>query len=130
MLEKQVEDVMRSALLSCSKSNKIDLKDLRIKMKLSKEEDSTFCILVNKLLDVEELSWSKILGIKVFFKSVIVNTITKGLKNVAKNNNIDLQKISVRVYAIDQTGKPAMYLYNGGTPVKELNLNEILQSSE
>ena len=41
--EEVVEGVMRSALLSISKKDKISLKDLRIKMELNESKDSVKC---------------------------------------------------------------------------------------
>ena len=71
MLNEQIESVMRSALLSTSKNNGILLKDVRIKMYLSPDMESVDCMILNKVSEIEPISWNKILGMKpIVFYSV------------------------------------------------------------
>ena len=65
--EEMIEGVMRSALNSISKKDKISLQELRIKMQLNKEINSVNCSILKGKEYVSELSWARILGIKVFF---------------------------------------------------------------
>ena len=51
-MEGQIRKVMTSTLLSESKKRNIELKDLRIKMTLSKDESSTKCFVMNKTNEV------------------------------------------------------------------------------
>lgn len=125
MYEEQIESVMRGALLSASKSNNISLQDLRIKMRLTQGKDSTECITLNKTEEIGELTWSKVLGLKVVLKSMIVGTITKMLLNMANENEIDLSEVNVRVFAKDMKGSPLLYLFDGGKRIKEVNLSEL-----
>ena len=95
MYEEQIESVMRGALLSASKGNNISLQDLRIKMRLTESQDSTECITLNKTEEIGELTWSKVLGLKVVLKSMIVGTITKMLTKLSEENSIDKSEVNV-----------------------------------
>jgi hypothetical protein len=125
MYEEQIESVMRGALLSASKSNNISLQDLRIKMKLTQDNNSTECITLNKTEEIGELTWTKVLGLKVVLKSMIVGTITKMLFDMANQNEIDLREVNVRVFATDMKGTPLLYLFDGGKRIKEVKLSEL-----
>ena len=126
MYEGQIESVMRGALLTASKSNDISLQDVRIKMKLTPSKESTECQTLNKTDIVGELTWSKILGLKVVLKGVIVSTITKILLTLSEQNSIKRDEVNVRVFAKDSNGNPMMYLFDGGKRIKEVNLSEVL----
>ena len=98
-----VEGVMRSALNSISKKDKISLKDY-----------------------VSDLSCARILGIKVVFSSIIIETIKKSLIRISTENEVDSAEINARVYAVDENGTPNIYIYNGKKPLKKIELSEIL----
>jgi hypothetical protein len=125
MYEEQIESVMRGALLSASKGNNISLQDLRIKMRLTESQDSTECITLNKTEEIGELTWSKVLGLKVVLKSMIVGTITKMLTKLSEENSIDKSEVNVRVFAKDMKGTPTLYLFNGVKRIKEVQLSEL-----
>lgn len=127
LLSEQVTSVMSSALRSTSKRNKIALKELRIKMQLVENLESTECYVLHKTNEIEALSWSKILGLKgIGFKQRIVGGITKRLHDVAEKNDIDKRAVNVRVYAVDSSGKPNVYLYDGGKPLKLIDIDKLL----
>ena len=73
--EEVVEGVMRSALTSISKKDKISLQELRIKMELNNEQNSVNCSILQGKEYVSDLSWSRILGMKVVFSTIIIETI-------------------------------------------------------
>jgi hypothetical protein len=125
MYEEQIESVMRGALLSASKGNNISLQDLRIKMRLTESQNSTECITLNKTEYIGELTWSKVLGLKVVLKSMIVGTITKMLTKLSEENSIDKSEVNVRVFAKDMKGTPTLYLFNGVKRIKEVQLSEL-----
>jgi hypothetical protein len=125
MYEEQIDSVMRGALLSASKGNNISLQDLRIKMKLTQDYNSTECITLNKTEEIGELTWAKILGLKVVLKSMIVGTITKMLLKLSDENQIDKNEVNVRVFATDMKGTPLLYLFDGGKRIKEVKLSEL-----
>ena len=77
--EEVVEGVMRSALLSISKKDKISLKDVRIKMQLNEAQNSVNCSLLNGKDYVNDLSWASILGMKVIFANIVIETIKNSL---------------------------------------------------
>ena len=124
--EEVVEGVMRSALLSISKKDKISLKDVRIKMQLNEAQNSVNCSLLNGKDYVNELSWAKILGMKVIFANVIIETIKTSLIRLSNENEIEPIDINARIYAIDENGKPNIYIYNSKKPIKKIELSEIL----
>jgi hypothetical protein len=126
MLNEQIESVMRSALLSTTKSHSINLKDVRIKMVLTSDWSSVDCFILNKVTEIEPISWGRILGMKAIFKGVIIDTICNSLKRLGQENNVDLNDINARIYAIDEKGTPNIYLYNGVKPLKKINLSEII----
>lgn len=126
MLNEQIESVMRSALLSTSKNNGILLKDVRIKMYLSPDMESVDCMILNKVSEIEPISWNKILGMKAIFKVVIVDTILKSLKRLAIAEEVVLENINARVYSLDDKGTPSIYLYNDKKPIRKVNLSEII----
>ena len=104
--EEVVEGVMRSALLSVSKKDKISLKDIRIKMQLNEEKNSVNCSILNGKEYVSDLSWARILGMKVVFSSIIIESIKKSLIRLSSENEINPIEINARIYAIDESGKP------------------------
>jgi hypothetical protein len=121
-----VEGVMRSALNSISKKDKISLKELRIKMELNDGQDSVNCSILNGKDYVSDLSWARILGIKVVFSSIIIETIKKSLIRISTENEVDSAEINARVYAVDENGTPNIYIYNGKKALKKIELSEIL----
>ena len=124
--EEVVEGVMRSALTSISKKDKISLKDLRIKMQLNDAQNSVNCAIMNGKEWVSDLSWARILGIKVVFSNVVIETIKNSLLRISVENEIDSQEINARVYAIDEKGTPNIYVYNGKKPHIKIELSDIL----
>jgi hypothetical protein len=126
--EEIVEGVMRSALTSISKKDKISLKELRIKMQLNETQNSVECSILNGTEFVSDLTWSRILGMKVVFANIVIETIKKSLLRISVENNILSDEINARVYAVDESGKPNIYIYNGKKPYKRIELREILES--
>jgi hypothetical protein len=124
--EEVVEGVMRSALTSISKKDKISLQELRIKMELNNEQNSVNCSVLQGKEYVSDLSWSRILGMKVVFANIIIETIKKSLLRLAQENEVNPVEINARVYAIDEKGTPNIYLYNGKKALNKINLSEIL----
>lgn len=124
--EEVVEGVMRSALLSISKKDKISLKDVRIKMQLNEAENSVNCFLLNGKDYVNDLSWARILGMKVIFANIIIDTIKTSLIRLSNENEIEPININARIYAIDENGKPNIYIYNSKKAIKKIELSEIL----
>lgn len=123
--EEMIEGVMRSALNSISKKDKISLKELRIKMQLNKEINSVNCSILKGKEYVSELSWARILGIKVFFSNIIIDRIKNMLIELSKENDIEPIQINARIYSIDEKGTPNIYIYNSKKPIKKINLSDL-----
>jgi hypothetical protein len=121
-----VEGVMRSALTSISKKDKISLKDLRIKMELNDSKNSVECCILEGKEYKNDLSWTRILGMKVIFANVIIDTIKNSLIRLSTENDIESNDINARIYAIDENGTPNIYIYNAKKPLKKIELSEIL----
>jgi hypothetical protein len=127
MLDEQAKSIMKSALLSTSKSMKVELKDLRIKMKLTDDLSGAECFAMNKTTLLTEVSWTNILGLKaIAFKRSIVAGITSRLHEIAEQNGIEKTEISARVYALDPSGTAGLYLYSGVKPLKQLDINDLI----
>jgi hypothetical protein len=124
--EEVVEGVMRSALTSIGKKDNISLQDLRIKMQLNEEQNSVNCSILQGKEYVSDLSWARILGIKVIFSNVIIETIKKSLFRLSQENEVNPTEINARIYAIDEKGTPSIYLYNGKKALNKINLSQIL----
>lgn len=123
--EEMIESVMRSALNSVSKKDQISLQKLRIKMQLDADKKSINCSILNEKEYISELSWARILGIKVIFVNVIVDTIKNMLIRLSTENEIELTEINARIYAIDETGTPNIYIYNSKKPIKKIKLSDL-----
>jgi hypothetical protein len=124
--EEVVEGVMRSALTSISKKDKISLKDLRIKMELNDSKNSVECSILEGKEYKNDLSWARILGMKVIFANVIIDTIKNSLIRLSTENQIESDDINARIYAIDENGTPNIYIYNGKKALRKIELSEIL----
>lgn len=124
--EKVVEGVMRSALSSISKKDKISLNDLRIKMQLTEDKKSVECFILEKTDFRNNLSWSRILGMKFVFANIIIDSIKNSLLRLSKENGIEISDINARIYAVDNTATPNIYIYNGKIPIKKIELSDIL----
>jgi hypothetical protein len=124
--EEVVEGVMRSALTSISKKDKISLQELRIKMELNESQNSVNCSVLKGKEYVSDLSWARILGIKVVFSSVIIETIKNMLFRLSKENDVEPKEINARIYAIDEKGNPNIYIYNGKKPLKKIDCSELI----
>ena len=123
--EQVVEGVMRSALTSISKKDKISLQKLRLKMQLDADKKSINCSIYKEKEYISELSWARILGMKVIFVNVIVDTIKNMLIRLSTENEIELTEINARIYAIDETGTPNIYIYNSKKPIKKIKLSDL-----
>jgi hypothetical protein len=124
--EEVVEGVMRSALTSISKKDKISLKDLRIKMELNDSKNSVECTILQGKEYKSDLSWARILGMKVVFANIIIDTIKNSLIRLSTENQIESDDINARIYAIDENGTPNIYIYNGKKALRKIELSEIL----
>jgi hypothetical protein len=124
--EQVVEGVMRSALSSISKKDKISLKDLRIKMQLTEDKNSVECFILEGKEFRNNLSWARVLGMKYVFANIIIESIKKSLLRLSKENEIQTSEINARIYAIDDSATPNIYIYNGKKPSKKIELSEIL----
>jgi hypothetical protein len=124
--EEVVEGVMRSALMSISKKDKISLKNLRIKMQLNDSQNSVECSILEGTEYKNDLSWARILGIKVVFASVIIETIKNMLVNLSFVNEIEPKEINARIYSIDEKGTPNIYIYNGKKPLKKISSSDLI----
>jgi hypothetical protein len=124
--EEMVVNVMRSALVSISKKDKISLQELRIKMQLNDGKNSVECCVLKGKEFISDLSWARILGIKAVFSSVVINSIKNMLLKLSDENQIESSEINARVYAIDENGNPNIYVYNGKKPLKKVEISEIL----
>lgn len=124
--EEMVVGVMRSALISVSKKDKISLQELRIKMELNNEQDSVVCSILKGKEFVSDLTWARILGMKVVFASVVINTIKNMLLKLSQENEVESSEINARIYAIDASANPNIYIYNGKKPLKKIDASDIL----
>jgi hypothetical protein len=124
--EEVVEGVISSALKSISKKEKIALKDLRIKMQLNNSKNSVDCSYLEGTEYKSDLSWARILGIKVVFSNIVIETIKKSLLRICEENDINPNEINARFYAIDEKATPNIYIYNGKKPIRKICLSEIL----
>ena len=123
--EEMIESVMRSALNSVSKKDQISLQKLRIKMQLDADKKSINCSIYKEKEYISELSWARILGMKVIFVNVIVDTIKNMLIRLSTENEIELTEINARIYAIDETGTQNIYIYNSKKPIKKIKLSDL-----
>jgi hypothetical protein len=124
-MNEQVKVVMQNALLSTSKSMNVDLRSLRIQMRLS--DNGVDCYAMEKTEVIGSLSWNKILGLKFLpFKGLIVSNIDSKLKAMAKNNNIEMDDVNVRVSAINPSGEPTLHLFNSGKMIDTLDIKELV----
>jgi hypothetical protein len=124
--EEVVEGVMRSALTSISKKDKISLQELRIKMELNNEQNSVNCSVLQGKEFVSDLSWARILGMKVVFANIIIDSIKNSLIRISNESEIESKEINARIYAIDENGKPNIYIYNGKKALKKIEISEFL----
>jgi hypothetical protein len=124
--EEVVVGVMRSALTSISKKDKISLKDLRIKMQLNDSQNSVNCSILEGKDYKSDLSWARILGMKVVFANVIIDTIKNMLLKLSSENEIEASEINARIYAIDEKGNPNIYIYNGKKPLKKIEASDLI----
>ena len=126
MLDEQVRGVMRKALLSVRKSTKIDLKELRIKMKLTDDLQSSRCLVLRKTEEMDDLSWTKVLGLAIAYKRSIVGGITNRLHELSEQKDLDKSIVNVRVSSIDVNGTPQMHLFNGSKYLEAIDINEMI----
>jgi hypothetical protein len=124
--EEVVDGVMRSALTSISKKDKISLQELRIKMELNNEQNSVNCSVLQGKEYVSDLSWARILGMKVVFANIIIDSIKNSLIRLSNENQVESKEINARIYAIDENGKPNVYIYNGKKALKKIEISEFL----
>ena len=124
--EEVVEGVMRSALTSISKKDKISLQELRIKMELNNEQNSVNCFVLQGKEYVSDLSWARILGMKVIFANIIIESIKNSLLRLSNEHQLESKEVNARIYAIDEKGKPNVYIYNGKKALKKIEISEFL----
>ena len=94
--EEVVEGVMRSALTSISKKDKISLQELRIKMELNNEQNSVNCFVLQGKEYVSDLSWARILGMKVIFANIIIESIKNSLLRLSNEHQLESKEVNAK----------------------------------
>ena len=128
-MNEQIESVISNALLSTSKGMGIDLRNIRLQMRLESTNGdiSVGCYALEGTSIIGDVSWNKILGIKYLaFKGLIIGSVEKKLLYISKDLNINKSDINVRFYAIDNRGTPNVYLFEKNKGIKELELKELI----
>lgn len=126
MLNGQVKSVMKNSLVKFSKELNVSLQDFRIKMKLDDSLEHPICIAMNKTVELKELDWNSILGLKSMFRNSITSVIRDRLHTLSDANNVEKTNINVRFYAVDINGTPKMHFYNGLKAVKEISIDDFI----
>lgn len=94
-------------------------------MQLDGDKKLINCSIYKEKEYISELSWARILGIKVIFVNVIIDTIKNMLIRLSTENEIELTEINARIYAIDEIGTPNIYIYNSKKPIKKIKLSDL-----
>lgn len=127
-MNEQIKEVMQKALLFTSKEKQIDLRKLSIVMRFC-EKEKVVCEILNGEDNIGNLSWKSILGLKfIAFKNVIINSISGKINKISKDNNLPLEDVRVRVYAISNlhNAEPQLHLFSLKKPLKPININELI----
>lgn len=130
-LSKKVEDVISSSLVSVSKKSDIDLKELRLELFVTSEND----VVIKKMKksdyvpDFENcnIPWKEVLGLTLsVFKGTVKDKIINALSKIEMTDGYDEKSLSCRIYAINSQGKPKLHLYKNGKPLREIDFEQIL----
>jgi hypothetical protein len=63
---------------------------------------------------------------KVVFANIIIDSIKNSLIRLSNENQLESKEINARIYAIDENGKPNVYIYNGKKALKKIEISEFL----
>ena len=130
ILEK-FSDITKKCLDKHSKEFGVEKQDVQLVFKLDASDDVQY--LMNKNFKTEKvLTFLQVLGVKLDFKgySLFVPKFIKGaLERLSKENSIDLDKVFV-LLRYNKKEQLVLWLYNYITPVKQIELTSLFDSSD
>lgn len=129
-LSKQVEGVISSSLVSISKKSGIDLKELRLELVVTEDDD----VVIKQMKKSDytpnsdyNIPWKDVLGLTLsMFKGAVKDKIQNALCSIETEEGFESKTLTCRIYAINSEGKPKLYLFKNGTPLREIGFENIL----
>lgn len=119
---------IQAALKSCAESNSIPAKDVRVK--ISREKGfltyTTKCVVMNKSSVVQEVNLKELLGLNPVQAPLVNNYLGNSLCSMAKKEKISEETVNGRFYTTSDDYTPRLYLYDGGSPMREIKVEELI----
>ncbi len=128
MEKEEIVAKVQSALKACSESNGIPTREVRVRISRKKSFISynVVCDVLRKENVVSDVSLKDLLDLNMI-QSPLVNTyLGNSLLKFAKQEGIPEGDVNARFYTTSEDFTPRLYLYNGGTPVREIKIEELI----
>lgn len=130
MLNEQINNVMKSALKSASKNTGIDIRDVRIQMRLTEDLQSAECKIFNKNECYSDLRWGKMLGLAfVAFQGMVVSKITEGLYNQSNERQIEPKNVNAMFQAVSPNIDFEICVCDGEKRKKIVQIQELINAN-
>lgn len=124
----EITGKIQTALKSCSESNGIESKELRVKIYLKKGfiTNTVKCSLMRKTDVLGEVNLKDLLGLNPI-QSPLVNTyLGNSLSKFASKESITEDNVNGRFFTTSEDFTPRLYLYDGEAPVREIKIEELI----
>jgi hypothetical protein len=124
MTEQEILDKIVDALKQAAKGNGIELKDVRIKISYSAEQQKLIFEIMNKTQIVCDTTIAKMFNLMAVIAFMVVNRVEQKFNMISKDNNISKEELNIRIsMGVDS---PNAYMFKNGERIRQIQTAEII----
>jgi len=132
MIAEYVESIMRKGLQRYAKESKKEVSDIQLLIGWDDNGNSTNYKILTAQLPSKKVTFNEFLGVRFDIlnrEQLLIPVVQKTLDKYSSENNCKLSEISIVVYLEPQEeddDKVGLHLYKGSSPIKQVNLEQII----
>lgn len=119
-----ITETLKSALRSLSKKHEIGEKEVRIK--IYKPNGSLKYDIMKNSERLEETNIATALNLNSVVAFMVGNKLNTIFDSLVDDFKIDVKTLNVRIYTKTDDCEPLLYLFDGATPQKQLDINKYI----